>query len=165
MPRSAVSPPPRQADGGCQPQLGGGTIHNLLPCRGSKTMDSATSRPSSASLSPAQKSDPVAGVKYSFSISFSRYAWAERASGRGTPLGQCGPAEVHHRSRRASEDVEVTASDSMQDESALASLDLAGLESLRSICSSIALTELAADFRMRRPTSVSSAWRIRWCCG
>ncbi len=72
---------------------------------------------------------------------------------------------LYHRSRRAPEDAEASASESMQDESALASLDLAGLESLRSICSSTALTELLADFRVRRPASVSSAWRTRWCCG
>jgi hypothetical protein len=72
---------------------------------------------------------------------------------------------LYHRSRRAPEDAEASASESMQDESALASLDLAGSESLRSICSSTALTELLADFRVRRPASVSSAWRTRWCCG
>jgi hypothetical protein len=72
---------------------------------------------------------------------------------------------LYHRSRRAPEDAEASASESMQDESALASLDRAGLESLRSICSSTALTELLADFRVRRPASVSSAWRTRWCCG
>src|ERR1700678_3919789 len=70
-----------------------------------------------------------------------------------------------HRGRRAPEGVGVSVSESMQDESALASLDLAGLESLRSICSSTALTELLADFRVRRPTAVSSAWRTRWCFG
>src|ERR1700728_800812 len=72
---------------------------------------------------------------------------------------------LNHRSRRAPADAGPSASESMQDESALASLDLAGLESSRSICSSTALTELAADFRVRRPASVSSAWRTRWCCG
>jgi hypothetical protein len=74
-------------------------------------------------------------------------------------------ANPNHRSRRATEDVGDSVSESMQDESALASLDLAGLESLRSICSSTALTELLADFRVRRPASVSSAWSTRWCCG
>jgi hypothetical protein len=72
---------------------------------------------------------------------------------------------LHHRSRRAPEDAQASASESMQDVSALASLDLAGVDSLRSICSSIALTDLLADFRVRRPASVSSAWRMRWCCG
>ena len=79
-----------------------------------------------------------------------------------TPLGRlCALLAVplYHWSRRATEDAGVSVSESMQDESALASLDLAGLESLRSICSSTALTALAADFRVRRPASVSAAWR------
>ena len=72
---------------------------------------------------------------------------------------------AYHRGRRALGDAEASVSESMQDESALASLDLAGLERSRSICSSTALTESFADFSVRRPASVSSAWRTRWCCG
>ena len=82
----------------------------------------------------------------------------------GTSIRTSGSSK-YHRGRGAPEGVGVSVSESMQDESALPSLDLAGLESLRSICSSTALTELFADFRVRRPASVSSAWRTRWCCG
>jgi hypothetical protein len=93
-----------------------------------------------------------------------RHFWDRLPDTTGTSIRTSdGPS--YHRSRRAPEDAQASASESMQDESALASFDLAGLESVRSICSSTASTAVAADVRVRRPAPVSAAWRTRWCCG